>query len=68
MNTDSNAPRSKSNRKVSADAGRDRTAYEDTAFGRRRVSKLPKALAAVTRLVARPFRSLSRRLGRPRGG
>jgi hypothetical protein len=68
MNTDSKAPDSKANRKVSADAGKHRAAYERTAFGRRRVSKLSKALAAVNRFVGKPIRSLSRRLGRPRGG
>lgn len=42
MNTDSAAPNSKSNRKTSARSGHDRKAYDDTAFGRRRTTFLPR--------------------------
>jgi hypothetical protein len=57
----------KADRKVSAAAVDDEGAYEDTAFGRRRVSRWPKALRALVWLVGVPFVFVYRRLRGSRG-
>jgi hypothetical protein len=55
----------KAARKVSAATVEDEGAYEETAFGRRRVGKVPRWLMALVGLVAVPFVYLYRRI-RPR--
>ena len=59
----------KAERKVSATAAANhKGAYEETAFGRRRVSKVPKALVTLGWLVAIPFLFIYRRVRSSRGG
>ena len=59
----------KSARKVAAAAAaNNKGPYEETAFGRRRVSKMPKALLTLGWLVAIPFLFIYRRMRRSRGG
>jgi len=41
--------------KASAAAMHDKGAYEDTAFGRRRISRIPKWLAVPIKLVGKPI-------------
>ena len=55
----------KADRKISAAAVGDEKAYEDTEFGRRRVSKWPKAFTVLLRLIVTSFLFIYRRL---RGG
>lgn len=62
MDTDSTSPDSKAKRKVSAGAANDKEAYDDTQFGRRRTSRVPKWLASLVRLVGAPFLLIYRRL------
>ena len=52
----------KADRKVSAATVDDKGAYEDTAFGRRRVSKWRTPIATLIRLVGMPFVLIYRRL------
>jgi hypothetical protein len=52
----------KAGRKVSAaSAAHDKTAFEETAFGRRRVSKVPKVLMTLGTLIALPVLFVYRR-------
>jgi hypothetical protein len=55
----------KAARRVSAAKVEDEGAYEETAFGRRRIGKVPRWLIALLGLVAVPFVYLYRRI-RPR--
>ena len=55
----------KAARKVSAATVDDQGAYEETAFGRRRVGKVPRWVGALVGLVGAPFVYLYRRI-RPR--
>lgn len=57
----------KAQQKVSAGSVNDKAIYEETAFGRRRVSKVPKWLAASIRFGAIPILFVYRRLRRGRG-
>jgi hypothetical protein len=67
MNTDSTSPDSKARRKVCSGAANDKVAYDQTEFGRRRTSRMPKWLAALIRLVGVPVLFIYRRLRRSRG-
>jgi hypothetical protein len=53
---------SKAEHKTAAAHVNDKGAYEDTAFGRRRISRLPKWLAELVRLAAIPILFLYRHL------
>ena len=68
MKTDATSPESKAQRKVAAARGDEKSSYEVTEFGRRRVSKLPKPLAVLIRLIATPFVFTYRRLRRSKEG
>ncbi len=57
----------KADRKIAAAAVNDKGAYEDTAFGRRRVSKVPKWLAALIWIVGIPMVFVYRRVRRSKG-
>ena len=63
----SNQPDIKAARRASAAAtANDKDTFEETPFGRRRVSKVPRSLVTLGWIVANPFVSLYRRLrGRP---
>jgi len=53
----------KAARKASAAAaGDDKGVFEETAFGRRRISKVPKPLSTLGSVIAFPFVFISRRL------
>jgi hypothetical protein len=54
----------KADRKESAAAANDKTRFKDTAFGRRRVRKIPNWLAILGGLIAAPIVFLHRRLAR----
>jgi hypothetical protein len=54
----------KADRKASAAAVNDKGAYEDTAFGRRRIGKVPKALATLIWLAGITILFVYRRLRR----
>jgi hypothetical protein len=54
----------KAERKASAATVNDKKAYEETAFGRRRISKMPKTLATLIRLAGIPILSIYRRVRR----
>ena len=56
----------KAGHKTSAAAANDKGAYEDTAFGKRRISKMPKALAMLVGVAAVPVLFIYRRLRRSR--
>ena len=58
----------KAEHKASRAAVGDKVAYEETAFGRRRISKVPKALAMLVWLVGMPVVFIYRRIRRSRGG
>ena len=61
----SNPPDTKAARKASAAAAAEHTgAFELTAFGRRRVRRVPRSLVALGWLVAIPFVFLYRRMWR----
>lgn len=57
------ADETKAQHKASAAATHDKGAYEDTAFGRRRVSRMPKWLAALIGFVRKPILSIYRSRG-----
>ena len=58
----------KAERKVSAAEANDTARFEDTEFGRRRISKMPKWLATLVWLVRTPIVFIYRRLrGSPPG-
>jgi hypothetical protein len=50
----------KAEHKASAEAVKDKGAYEETAFGRRHISKIPKWLATLIWLVRTPILLVSR--------
>jgi hypothetical protein len=52
----------KAEHKASAAMVNDRKAYEETAFGRRRISKMPKTLATLIRLAGIPILFIYRRV------
>jgi len=54
----------KAEHKASAATVNDKKAYEETAFGRRRISKMPKALATFIRLTGIPILFIYRRIRR----
>ena len=54
----------KAQHKMSAAAANDKDAYDDTEFGRRPVSKCPKALQTLFHLIAIPTWSVFRPLKR----
>jgi hypothetical protein len=59
----------KAARRVSAvAAGNDRGGFEETAFGRRRISRVPHALTTLGRLITIPFVLVYRRVKRAGGG
>ena len=60
------ASSTKAERKAATAAVENTGAYEDTAFGRRRISKAPKALMTLFLLVSIPVLFIYRRLRRPR--
>jgi hypothetical protein len=68
MKTDSTSPDSKAERKVAAARGDEKSNYEVTEFGRRRVSKLPKPLAVLIWLIGSPFVFIYRHLRRSKEG
>jgi len=62
-------PDTKAARKKSAAAAANhKGAFEETAFGRRRISRIPKTIVALGGLLAIPFVLLYRRLRRSRSG
>jgi len=54
------ADEAKARHKASAAATDEKGMYEDTAFGRRRVSRMPKWLAPLFGLVGKPMWSIYR--------
>jgi hypothetical protein len=54
----------KAKHKASAASVNDKEAYEETAFGRRRISKMPKTLATIIRLAGIPILVIYRRVRR----
>jgi len=54
----------KAERKASAATVTDKKAYEETAFGRRRISKMPKTLATLIRLAGKPILFIYHRVRR----
>jgi len=54
----------KAEHKASAARVNDKEAYEETAFGRRRISKMPKTLATLIRLAGIPILFIYRRVRR----
>jgi hypothetical protein len=58
----------KAEHKASAAEVNDKGAYEDTAFGRRRISRMPKGLVTLIWLVGFPILFIYRRLRRSKGG
>jgi hypothetical protein len=58
----------KAEHKASAVAMHDKGAYEDTAFGRRRTSRIPKWLAVPIKLVGKPISFIYGSWSNPRRG
>jgi hypothetical protein len=54
----------KAEHKASAATVDDKKIYEETAFGRRRISKMPKMLATLIRLAGIPILFIYRRVRR----
>jgi hypothetical protein len=54
----------KTERKASAATVNDKKAYEETAFGRRRISKMPKTVATLIQLAGIPILFIYRRVRR----